>query len=224
MLDGQQRLTVIYSCLGASVDDGGFAASYDLAQEAFIPTPQGYDSKVFPLRWMYQTTKMLNFRTGLLTYPENVNEKYQARFDKLIDAFANYRIPTVLLKDLSLKEVSPIFERINSAGTKLSMYDLMVAATWSQSFNLNVEVENIAQSLQAKNFESIEPDTILKCLSAVQYASIKKPQITNLRKLSREEMNRLVERTSVALEKTIDLLSTEFKIQSWDFCLMKLPL
>lgn len=215
VLDGQQRLTVIYSCLGASIDEGGFSAAYDLAAEVFVSTPLEHDAKVFPLRYMYQTTKMLNFRTGLLSFPDQ--EKYQSRFDKLIDAFTNYRIPTVLLKDLTLKEVSPIFERINSAGTKLSMYDLMVAATWSKSFNLNVEVENIAQSLQSKNFETIDPDTILKCLTAVQYKSIKKPQITNLRKLSKDDMNKLVEATSVALKKTIDLLSTEFKIQSWDF-------
>jgi hypothetical protein len=30
VLDGQQRLTVIYSCLGARESDGGFSVVYDL--------------------------------------------------------------------------------------------------------------------------------------------------------------------------------------------------
>jgi hypothetical protein len=35
VLDGQQRLTVIYSCLGADEQEGGFAVLYDLEEENF---------------------------------------------------------------------------------------------------------------------------------------------------------------------------------------------
>ena len=65
------------------------------------------------------------------------------------------------LKDLTIEEVCPIFERINSSGTKLSIYDLMVAATWSEKFDLNHHVEVIADSLKTKSFHKIEKDTIL---------------------------------------------------------------
>ena len=40
VLDGQQRLTVIYSCLGAAEDGGGFAAGYDLDNEGFVVLPE----------------------------------------------------------------------------------------------------------------------------------------------------------------------------------------
>ena len=33
VLDGQQRITVIYSCLGAPEDEEGFAAAYDLEKD-----------------------------------------------------------------------------------------------------------------------------------------------------------------------------------------------
>jgi hypothetical protein len=39
VLDGQQRLTVIYSCLGAPVNDGGFSVVYDLETESFLQFP-----------------------------------------------------------------------------------------------------------------------------------------------------------------------------------------
>jgi len=116
-----------------------------------------------------------------------------------------------------MEEVCPIFERINSSGTKLSMFDLMVAATWSHDqFDLNEVATKIAISLEEKGFDTIERDTILKCLTAVMFAGIKKDQVLQLRKISKDEIDSLVKRTSEALLRSVDLLSTEFKVFSWD--------
>lgn len=215
VLDGQQRLTVIYSCFGAPDEESGFSVGYDLIQEEFIRLSEKYELHIFPLRWIYNTTKLLNFRTGLNSHP--LSEELQTRLDSLIEVITNYRLPVVTLKDLSVEEVCPIFERINSSGTRLSTYDLMVAATWTQSFNLNNEVESIADSLKPKNFEDITGDTILKCLSAVKYQSIKREHVLSLRTLKRHEMDDLVSGIKEALLKTVDLLTTEFKLYSWDF-------
>lgn len=216
VLDGQQRITVIYSCLGAPENEEGFAAAYDLANGAFIQKPSQHNPLIFPLRWMFDTTRMLDFRTGLKSYPEQ--QRYQDQLDDIITAFTSYRIPIVTLKDLTLEEVCPIFERINSSGTKLSMFDLMVAATWSHGqFDLNEEAARIASSLEAKGFERIERDTILKCVTAIKFGGIKKNQILSLRDIPKEEMEQLVKSTSEALLKAVDLLSTEFRIHSWAF-------
>ena len=105
VLDGQQRLTVIYSCMGAPDTEAGFSASYDLQREVFIAQSAKPSTAYFPLRWMFNTTQLLNFRTGLLTHPQSAD--LQLRLDALIDAFTNYRIPVVTLKDLSIEEVCP---------------------------------------------------------------------------------------------------------------------
>jgi hypothetical protein len=215
VLDGQQRITVIYSCLGAPDNERGFAVAYDLDKDAFVLMPEEHNAKMFPMRWLYETTKMLNFRTGLQSYPRG--DEYQATLDALISAFTNYKIPVVTLKQLSLEEVCPIFERINSSGTKLSMYDLMVAATWSQAFDLNEEAAKITSALGPKGFGNVDPNTILKCLAAVHFGSIKKADIVALRSIDVATMDALVERTRKALLRAVDLLSTEFKIYSWEF-------
>ena len=93
----------------------------------------------------------------------------------------------------------------------------MVAATWSTSFDLNEEVAEIKDALSAKGFSEIDGDTILKCLAAVHKRSIKKEDVVGLRKLQKSDMGALVGKTKSALLKTVDLLSTEFKIYSWDF-------
>ena len=64
VLDGQQRLTVIYSCLGAKETEGGFSVSYDLQSEKFVRTPEAPSLTYFPLRKMFNTTQLLNFRAG----------------------------------------------------------------------------------------------------------------------------------------------------------------
>ncbi|WP_444912242.1 GmrSD restriction endonuclease domain-containing protein [Microbulbifer sp. PAAF003] len=215
VLDGQQRLTVIYSALGALEGQNGFDAAYDLVEDCFMEAPEDFSQTQFPLRIIYNTTKLLNFRSGLVSYP-NADE-LQEKLDGLIDVITNYRIPVVTLKELTVEEVCPIFERINSSGTRLSTYDLMVAATWTESFDLNEEAQKIANSLKPKGFDDIDGNTVLKCLSAIKHKGIKKEQVLSLRNLSKDEMDSLVEIAKAALLKTIDLLKTEFKIYSWDF-------
>ena len=215
VLDGQQRITVIYSCLGAPAEEAGFAAGYDLEKDEFVQLPVEGDAVVFPMRWLFNTTNLLNFRTGLQTYPSSA--VFQQRLDGLVEAFTKYKLPVVILKELTVEEVCPIFERINSSGTKLSMYDLMVAATWSPRFDLNAVSEQVAASLEAKGFDSIDSTTILKCLAAVQFGGLKRDQLLALRDVDEKQMQALVDATSNALLRAVDLLSTEFKIHSWDF-------
>ncbi|MEM6868672.1 MAG: DUF262 domain-containing protein [Cyanobacteria bacterium P01_C01_bin.121] len=215
VLDGQQRLTVIYSCLGAAPNDGGFAAGYDLIAEEFIELPQDVPLHIFPLRIAYDTPLLLNYRTALQAHPKH--QELQPRLDAIISAVTKYKIPVVTLRDLTVTEVCPIFERINSSGTRLSTYDLMVAATWSEEFDLDDEAATIADSLTPKGFGDVDGNTVLKCLSAVHLGSVKKEDILSLRTITKAEMQALVESTRSALLKAIDLLSTEFGIYSWDF-------
>jgi hypothetical protein len=93
----------------------------------------------------------------------------------------------------------------------------MVAATWSERFDLNHHVGVIADSLKNKSFHKIDRDTILKCMAAVHFGSIKQAQILALRDVEEAPMQELVEHVKEGLLQAVDLLSTEFGIYSWDF-------
>jgi hypothetical protein len=82
---------------------------------------------------------------------------------------------------------------------------------------LNQHVENIAGSLKSKSFHKIERDTILKCLAAVQFGSIKQSQIISMREIEDEPIQKLVAQVREGLLQAVDLLTTEFGIYSWDF-------
>lgn len=216
VLDGQQRLTVIYSCLGPQAEKGGFNVVFDLENERFLPAqdlPAGIT--LFPLRKLLVTTELLNFRTALQAHGSA--SEMQARLDELIAAFTQYKLPVVFLKDLELDEVCPIFERINSSGTKLSTYDLMVAATWSTGFDLDERISIVATALTPKGFEDVDRITVVKCMSALQTGSIKDDAIKALRDMNPEQLDTLTKTCQEALFKTVDTLSTEFGVYSWDF-------
>jgi hypothetical protein len=215
VLDGQQRLTVVFSCLGAKPTDKGFAAGYDLEKEEFIKLPEKSELHIFPLRRLFNTTALLDFRQALLSHHDSA--LMHSRLDALVGTLTNYKIPVVTLKDLTVEEVCPIFERINSSGTALSTYDLMVAATWTEKFDLNEQTEVVQEALRPKGFQDIEGGTILKCLSAIQFRGIKRDQVLALRELGPDDMGRLVDDTKRALLRTVDLLSTEFNVYCWEF-------
>lgn len=215
VLDGQQRLTVIYSCLGGLPEGEGFRAGYHIDERSFIELGDTSDPLVLPLRIVFRTSELLDFRTALRSRQGNVRQNDS--LDELIRVLTNYRIPVVLLKELTVEEVCPIFERINSSGTRLSTYDLMVAATWSDKFDLNRKAAEIQESLASKFYEDIDEDTILKCISAIQFGSIKKRDLFALRKLEDAEISQAVTKTKNAMLSAVDILSTQFGIYSWDF-------
>lgn len=210
VLDGQQRLTVIYSCLGAAPDSEGFAASYDLLAEDFVQaaTPAVH---LFPVRFLYRTTELLNFRTALQSHPRAT--ELQNRLDALVQVLTRYKIPVVTLKDLTLDEVCPIFERINSSGTRLSTFDLMVAATWSREFDLNDRVEDIALKLDQKNFGDIEGGTVLKVMAAARRRSVSRESVLALRTEKPDDLDSLVAAVLASSERAVDLMATDFRIQ-----------
>ncbi len=217
VLDGQQRLTVVYSTFAKSLQAGGFEVSYDLENQEFLrPRPGTSDKRWFPLRCVYDTPRLLNYRTELQTV-DSMDGKLQTRLDQLLSAFNSYRFPVLTLKDLGLEQVCPIFERINSSGTKLSVYDLMVAATFSAGFDLNNHITRICQSLDPKGFGDVDRESVLKCLSAVAIGTIKESAIKSLRDKSDSELDELISATEKSLEQAIDLFSTQYRIHSWDF-------
>jgi len=57
---------------------------------------------------------------------------------------------------MPLDDVAPIFERINSTGTRLTIVDLMRAATWSIQYDLIEAIDGIRDDLQEKGFGDID--------------------------------------------------------------------
>lgn len=215
LLDGQQRLS---SICGALHWKGGNAASpwnvaYDLKTKTFrhlesldepalhlirlnkIPAPAAYFLHVGALQ-----------TAGENQLADNAVE--------LFNRFKDYKVATVTLGDMSLKDVAPIFERINSTGTRLTIVDLMRAATWSPDFDLVDSIDGIRDALEAKSFEGIDRKAILRNVSAAVGGAFTVESIDDLRKLESEKLKQGVASTADGFKRAVDFLSTHIKAPS----------
>lgn len=214
VLDGQQRLTTIYGVLNWPDKNvlHKLNVYFDLEQRRFIHYNGENTDKHIPMSILFKTSDFLRFRTKLSGF-SNTNE-LQESVDVLYEVFREYLIPVVTIKEKTVEEVCPIFERINSTGTKLSIFDLMVAATWSDDFDLNDKVNQLRDSTKMKDFENIDNSVFLKFMSSINGFGSKRDGVFKLRNLSPEELDNLGRKVKISVERAIDFLSTDLLVPS----------
>ena len=139
LLDGQQRLSAICGAIywTPSNPKSVWNVVFDLKTGKFSHSDQvdGHPVHQIPLRRMSDAPEFYR-RLGPID-----DQEMKDRADLLFTRFLQYQVPLVTLGDMSIDDVAPVFERINSTGTRLTIYDLMRAATWSPDFDLGNTVE-----------------------------------------------------------------------------------
>jgi hypothetical protein len=61
--------------------------------------------------------------------------------------------------DLPLEAICHIFEKVNSKGMPLDVFDLCNAILWAEGFELNTKWDNAKKQLKAKNILPMQPIT-----------------------------------------------------------------
>jgi len=217
VLDGQQRLTTIYGVLsykGSPDQPHILSVAYDLRKKELRHRQPRDPQWCLPLNVMFDFARFNQFQQSLTALPDGNELNDEAL--RVNETLREYQVPVVTLTERTLDEVCPIFERINSTGTKLTVYDLMVAATFSEDFDLNEEVKALGQAVERRNF-CIDGDCILRTVSALRGKSVKKKAILALRDIPPSELREDLTTTRKAMEKAIDFLRTEVGVVSSDF-------
>jgi hypothetical protein len=170
LLDGQQRLSAICGAMFWTGDSGDsrWNIAYDLRSQRFFHLETLEDPPLHQIRANKLSEPTAFFRHVATLENLTSADKLQlkARAENLFSRFKDYKIATVTLGDMSIQDVAPIFERINSTGTTLTIVDLMRAATWSQQFDLIECIEEILADLNEKDFGGIEQKSVLRNISA----------------------------------------------------------
>lgn len=206
LLDGQQRLSTICGALHWTPGEPNsvWNMAYDLKSERFLHlnTVEEPALHVVPLRYLANPSTYFSRLTGL-------GPDLTVRAKSLFDRFTDYQVAIVTLGDMSIEDVAPVFERINSTGTRLTIVDLMRAATWSPTFDLVDSIDGILESLAPKNFGSIDRKTILRAVAAAAELGFDKAAIDDLRKREQHYLEQDVAVTLEASKRAVDFLTTE---------------
>jgi hypothetical protein len=221
LLDGQQRLSTICGVIHWEGEDPRslWNVAFDLKTDKFIHprTIDGLPVHQIPLRRPADPSDFYQWIT-----PINDSE-FKARANLLFNRFIQYQVPLVTLEDMSITDVAPVFERINSRGTKLTIFDLMRAATWRPEFDLGAAIQDLQVSLAEKRFHTLDGTTFLRALAAASGTmahdanakdtdankDFSRSSIDSLRTLTTAQLKALTESTKISAGLAADFLTTE---------------
>ena len=179
ILDGQQRIASLYSVHeGLQLSRGRQTIDYkdisiDLDRDLdpddddplVTPTPRSNGNSI-------SVHDLLNSRTSALVqrYGADLIDKLEEYSDRL----KVYAFPTVVISDYPIDIACEIFTRINTEGTALTLFEIMVAKTYDEEqefdlakeYELLIDSDDTSNALRDAGFETISPATILQCIAA----------------------------------------------------------
>jgi hypothetical protein len=215
LLDGQQRLSTICAAMywNGSDPKSRWNLAYDLRREAFLHLDSLDDPPPHQIR-LNKLPDAARYFTQVATISglDPDGAVLAANAQRLFNRFKDYKIATVTLGDMPIEDVAPIFERINSSGTPLTIVDLMRAATWSPEFDLVETIEELLEALADKAFDGIDKKVILRNISASAGGGFSTDSIDDLRSLDAVDLKSAAETTKAAFQRAVDFLATDIRI------------
>lgn len=193
VLDGQQRITSLYAVRkGLIITKEGREIDYKDITINLTLDPDDDETVIVtePLQQARFITvyKLLNGRL-----PEFMDEYSREELDK-IDIYqrrlTGYDFSTIVISDYPLDIACEVFTRINTAGTELTLFEIMVAKTYDEKkkFDFANEYDKLVDSngsekdLEDADYETIPTSTVLQCVSAQLCKQIRRKDILKLNK------------------------------------------
>ncbi len=219
VLDGQQRITSLFASVenaeikikvNGQVKNKQLDIYFDLDTEEF-KSMSGEDEEdlIDEEGRKYLSLKEIIFPSRLIL--TKLNDKRGEVFDKVSNAFKNYEFSVIYVKNQPIDVVCQIFERINNSGQILNVVDLMVAKTWSKSFNLKERLHLFQKELKEQKYDGINDITLLQVISTNVKGGCHRKDILSL---TREEIEKNWKESMEAIKRSIDFLKTNLNIGS----------
>ena len=117
-----------------------------------VSTPdKEYEQALFPLEALLDQARYAAWRRGFQKH-HRVDEAKLDQFDsfeaEVINRIQSYRVPTIeLLRDTPREAVCQVFEKVNTGGVTLTVFELLTAIFASDGFNLRTDWEARSQRL-----------------------------------------------------------------------------
>ena len=216
ILDGQQRITSLYVAikgLSLKIQDSRLnpktidysEITFDLDKEEFV-IKKPDNARFVSLASMLEEDHLSLFKS--------LTDERAKAFDACYKRFNSYPLSVVYVRDQSLSEACEIFERINQGGVKLSIFDLVVASTWSNEFDLKEEVNKLNKSFADSGFGALPPETILQTVCLVVKGQATRPAQLQLTK---NDITSVWDQVIRGLQLSIDFVVSNLGVKIIDF-------
>ena len=180
-----------------------------------------FEVGLFPLAALFEATAKNQWRRGYQKFHRNDDARLDAfdRFEEgVLDWLSRYRVPAIeLTRETSKEAVCQVFEKVNTGGVSLTVFELMTATFAADSFDLlddwrrrkkRLHERAVLGSAGADDF--LQAVTLLASYDRAQAeqtaVSCKRRDILNL---SLEQYQRCADRIEKGLEKSARFLVRE---------------
>lgn len=205
VLDGQQRLTSLFHALrgygdavwvlkSSELDPRDESFSVDELEEAlreiqrneweaeYSLIRQG-EEQVIPLTTLASPADYFEWRDSIVeAVPAEERRRLRSHltdiYKSLLSRVHDYTFPAVILQaGLEIEAIARIFERINRTGLRLTTFDLMVARTYTTTWNLRDEWEKALSDLPLLGDFMSDGLAALQVVSLLEQEDIRQPAV-----------------------------------------------
>jgi len=198
ILDGQQRITSLYAVrkglLYKFMNKNGDKIEIDYKDIAIdLSMDPDADEEVVlinpPEGAPYISVHELlsgTFTKWMKKYEEPELEKIETYQKRL----TGYDFSTIVMPDYPLDIACEVFTRINTGGTELTLFEIMIAKTYDEKkkfdllekYNHLINSSNSEKDLESVGYETIPDTTIIQCVSAYLVKQVRRRDILKLNK------------------------------------------
>ena len=178
LLDGQQRVSTLAGTLRLTddmdpiVDHIDWRVYYDLHEQAFVDHRKlstDSDPRYFPVRSLLNTA---GFFDACRRIQDQVDDERRAlrwigEADRLSNAFRDYQLPLIHIREADLESAVTVFARLNRTGRKMAADELVSALTYQEGeFHLASMLNGFKAELKKRGFGSLDRVFLLRSVLA----------------------------------------------------------
>lgn len=212
VLDGQQRLASLFVILnGLTVEKDGKLEDY---KKIYIDLGKHHDSENMvsvdePEGMSITVYDLLN--KGIADLASEYNNEQLVKIQMHQNALRDYDFSTILINEYPMEKAVEVFNRINTTGKSLTLFEIMVAKTYDDhSFDLGNKYDSLRDDLSYVAY-TIPPAQLLQCISINLKKECKRKAILEL---PREDIVKIWGETVDSIKKAVDHFRRAYKIPS----------
>ena len=195
VLDGQQRITSLYAVQkGLRITKDGQEIDYkdisidltcDPDEDEEVVTVEPPPSDVASI----SVHKLLN--GSLVEFVKDYpSDELLERIDTYRKRLTGYDFSTILISEYPIDIACEVFTRINTGGTELTLFEIMVAKTYdrerdfdlAREYDWLIDNKGAEKDLEDASFDTIPASTVLQCISAHICQQVRRKDILKLNK------------------------------------------
>ncbi len=175
ILDGQQRLATLAGTL--LLENGGLEIEYQVDWRVYYNMKsrefeRAHRTSVkpwqFPVASLLSTSRFLAAGRQMEEHADRqLLDQWLDEADRVANAFRNYQMPIIKIRDASLQHAVEVFARLNRKGRKISADQMVSALTYKQGhFHLAEELDKFKSVLEVRGFGGLNRVFLLRAVLA----------------------------------------------------------